>query len=133
LLLFGDYKMKKNMVKHVRIVSVILMVLGGAYLLAALFIGIVGLMATKNQAQSIDVALLPTILTGGTILLPLLLIGVVHIVTAKAFRAGKGWSRIAMWILAVLNLGNVPLGTGLGVYAIWVLINTREEALKIQD
>jgi len=125
--------MKKNMVKHVRIVSVILMVLGGAYLLAAVFIGIFGLMATKNQAQSIDIALLPTILTGGTILLPLFLIGVVHIITAKAFRAGKGWSRIAMWILAVLNLGNVPLGTGLGVYAIWILINTGEEALKIQE
>ena len=125
--------MKKDMQKHVRLVSIILMVLGGVYLLAAVFAGIVGLMATKNQAQSIDVALLPTLLTGGTILLPLVLVGGLHIVTAKAFRAGKGWARIAMWILAVLNLGNVPLGTGLGIYAIWVLINTREEALKIQD
>jgi len=114
------------MQKHVRIISIILIVLGVLYLLVAGFVGIVGLMATENQAQAGDSALLPTILTGGVIVLPLILIGAMHILTAKAFRTGKSWSRIALWILAILNLGNVPLGTGFAIYSVWVLIQTRE-------
>ena len=121
------------MQKHVRIVTVLIILLGSIYLLAAGFIVIVGLMATNNQAQAGDVALLPTMLTGGVILFPLVLLGVLHIIIARAFRVGKAWSRIGMWILATLNLGNVPLGTGLGIYAIWVLIQTREEVQKISE
>ena len=125
--------MDKNMRKHVRIVSTILMVLGALYLLVAVFVTVMGLMATNNQMQSGDVALLPTMLTGGVILFPLVLVGVLHIVTASAFRVGKGWSRIALWILSILNLGNVPVGTGIAIYTIWVLIQTREEVTKIHD
>jgi hypothetical protein len=125
--------MKENMIKHVRTVSIILMLLGTIYLLAAGFFGIFGFVAAQKQTDPADLAVLPTLLTGGTILFPLVLLGGLHIIIAKAFIGGKGWARIGMWILAILNLGNVPLGTGLGIYAIWVLINTREEALKIQD
>jgi hypothetical protein len=125
--------MDKNMRKHVRIVSTILMALGVLYLLAAGFVTVVGFMATSSQTQTGDVALLPAILTGGVVLFPLVLLGVSHIVIAMAFRAGKGWSRIALWILSVLNLGNVPVGTGVAIYAIWVLIQTREEVAKIHD
>ena len=125
--------MSKDMQKHIRIVSIILIVLGVFYLLAAGFITILGLMATNNQAQTRDIALLPAVLTGGTILLPLVLLGGFHILTARAFRAGKSWSRITLWILAIINLGNVPVGTGIGLYAMWVLLNTRQDAFKTTD
>lgn len=125
--------MNKNMRKHVRIVSTILMALGALYLLAAGGITVIGLMTSNSQMQAGDVTLLPAILTGGVILLPLVLLGILHIVAATAFRAGKGWSRIALWILSVLNLGNVPVGTGIAIYVIWVLIQTREEVSAIRD
>ncbi len=118
--------MDQPMSKHIRIVSTILIVLGVLYLIAAGFSGFFGLLALNNQAESTEVAWLPAFLTGGFILLPLLALGVFHIVTAKAFRQGKNWSRIALWILSILNLGNVPIGTVFGVYAIWVLIKTGE-------
>lgn len=114
------------MSKHIRIVSTILIVFGTLYLLAAGVFGIFGLLALNNQSDSVDVALLPAFLTGGFILVPLIAIGVLHITTAKAFRLEKGWSRIALWILSILSLGNVPIGTVFGVYAIWVLIKTGE-------
>ena len=114
------------MFKHVRIVSTILIVLGVIYLLAAGFLGIFGLLALNNQAESVDTGILPALFTGGIFLLPLLAVGVLHIATAKAFRQGKNWSRIALWILSILNLGSVPIGTVFGVYAIWVLIKTSE-------
>ncbi len=121
------------MQKHVRIVTVLFVVLGVIYLLAFVFVAIFGLMVSYNRAQTGEVSLLPAMITGGLILLPLVLLGVLHIITARAFRSGKAWSRIGMWILAVLNLGNVPLGTGLGLYAAWVLIQTREEMQKISN
>lgn len=114
------------MSKHIRIVSIILVILGAIYLLAAGFLGIFGLLALNNQHETIDAAWLPTVFTGGLILLPFTAIGVVHIATAKAFRQGKKWSRVALWILSIVNLGSIPIGTVFGGYAIWVLIKTKE-------
>lgn len=119
------------MEKHIRIVSWIFIALGIVYLLATAFIGVMGLMAVTNKIQTEDVALLPAGLTGVMILLPLALLGIFHIFTGRGFRAGKGWARIALWILAIMNLGNVPLGTAIGVYAIWVLVKTREDVRVI--
>ncbi len=115
------------MQKHIRIVSTIIIVFGILYLLAVVFLGLIGLMAAKNQAQTGDVAVLPAVLTGVAFLIPLALVGVLHILTGRAFRAGTNWARIALWILAIINLGNVPMGTAIGAYAIWVLVKTRED------
>ncbi len=119
------------MEKHIRRVSWIFIAFGVIYLLAALFIGAIGLMAVANRIQTEDVALLPAGLTGVMILLPFALLGILHIFTGRGFRAGKGWARIALWILAIINLGNVPLGTAIGGYAIWVLVKTREDVRAI--
>ncbi len=114
------------MSKHIRIVSTILVVLGVIYLIAAGFFAIFGVLALNNQSEITDTAWLPTLLTGGLILLPLTAIGAFHLATAKAFRQGKNWSRVALWILSIVNLGSIPIGTAFGGYAIWVLIRTRE-------
>ena len=123
---------QQNMQKHVRIIGIIMIVSGILYLLAALFLGVFGLMAVKNQAQTGDIEVLPAIVTGVVLLLPLGLIGVLHIFTGRAFRAGINWARIALWILAIINLGNVPLGTAIGAYAMWVLVKTREDIKTIR-
>ncbi len=34
----------------------------------------------------------------------------------------KNWARILILILSILNLFNFPVGTALGVYAIWALV-----------
>ena len=125
--------MTQDMQKHLRIISKIMVVLGIFYLVLVVLLGLAGLWATKNymQAESRDVALLPAMLTGVTFLIPVALFGVLHFMTGRAFQAGANWARIALWILAILNLGNVPLGTAFGAYAIWFLVNTREEVKAI--
>lgn len=118
--------MARNMEKHIRIVGGIFIAFGIFYLLATLFIGVIGLLAWINEAQTTAVPFLPTSLTGIVILLPFTLLGILHLFTGRAFRAGRGWARFALWILAIINLGNIPLGTAIGAYAIWVLIRTNE-------
>jgi hypothetical protein len=127
-----DFMLNKQ--KHVRLVSIILYILGAFYLAGAAFFTIVGLWATKNyiQADQAETALVPAILTGAAFLIPLVLFGLFHIITGRAFQKQVNWARIALWILAILNLGNVPLGTAFGAYAIWVLVNTREDVQQIR-
>ncbi len=123
-----------NKQKHIRIVSNILLALGIFYLLAVVFAAGIGLWATNNyvQADTTGSPLLPALLTGAAFLIPLALFGIMHIMVGRAFRSGANWARIALWILAILNLGNVPLGTAFGAYAIWILVNTREDVKTIQ-
>ena len=122
---------QQNIQKHVRIISIIMIVSGILYLLATLFFGVIGLIALKNQAQTGN-SDLPAMISGVVFLLPLGLIGVLHIFTGRAFRAGANWSRISLWILAIINLGNVPVGTAIGAYAMWVLVKTREDVKAIR-
>ncbi len=123
--------MTQDMQKHIRIISIIMIVMGVFYLVVVVLLGLTGLMAAKNQAQTGEVAMLPAILTGVTFLLPMALFGVLHIMTGRAFRAGANWARIGLWILAIINLGNVPVGTAIGAYAIWILVKTREDVKTI--
>lgn len=52
---------------------------------------------------------------------PVALAALAYIVGGAAFAAGRQWPRPVMWVLSVLALGSVPLGTALGIYSIWVL------------
>jgi Flp pilus assembly protein TadB len=49
--------------------------------------------------------------------------GIVHIVAGWAVMKYRSWARIAVILLAVLDLTNFPLGTGLGVYGLWTMLN----------
>lgn len=46
--------------------------------------------------------------------------------TGWGFMRGRRWSRIPLWVIAVLATPVVPAGTALGAYLIWVLLNTTE-------
>ena len=39
------------------------------------------------------------------------------------------WARILTIVLSALNLINIPFGTALGVYGLWVLLNKDTERL----
>jgi hypothetical protein len=41
----------------------------------------------------------------------------------------QGWARILVLILSFLDLLNFPIGTAVGIYAIWVLFDKRTEKL----
>jgi F0F1-type ATP synthase membrane subunit a len=41
----------------------------------------------------------------------------------------KEWARILILIVSAIDLINIPIGTALGVYSIWVLVN--DETVKL--
>jgi hypothetical protein len=41
----------------------------------------------------------------------------------------KGWARILVIILAILNLILFPIGTAIGIYTLWAMFNNETKAL----
>jgi hypothetical protein len=57
------------------------------------------------------------------------LLSVPEIVAGVGLLQGSNWARFLALFLSVLNLFAVPLGTAVGVYSLWVLLQNETEAL----
>jgi hypothetical protein len=99
------------------------------------FIAIVGLavlafavaaasLAITSSAESpgTEVAAGVTAATLALVSLTALAWGAVHYVCARGLREYHGWARALGLALGLFDLPLVPLGTGLGGYALWVLL-----------
>ena len=115
---------------HIQRVGLLYIIIGAIFLIAVGLFGVIGLMAWINEG-SYELAAAGV---GVILIIPGLLLGLLHIGAGLAFRRGQGygWSRSVLWVLSILQLGNVPLGTALGIYAIWVLVKSKEAMLGEQ-
>jgi hypothetical protein len=50
-------------------------------------------------------------------------VSVIGIIGGVAVLKRKEWGRIVLLVVSFFNLAHVPLGTALGVYTIWALLN----------
>jgi hypothetical protein len=71
--------------------------------------------------------IVPLILTAIGILL--FVFSIVGIIGAIGVMKKKEWGRITMLVISFFNLIHIPLGTVLGVYSIWVLLN--DETIRL--
>jgi hypothetical protein len=67
-------------------------------------------------------AILP--LVGSTIGLLLALLSVPGLAAGYGLLTRKPWARVLAIVVAVLGLLNFPVGTAIGIYALWVLLQT---------
>ena len=123
------------MPEHVRIVAILQIVVGVLGVLAGLFVlalfGFGGAMAGLAGQKDPDALMAAPILgvIGVALFLFILLASVPGIVAGLGLLKFKPWSRILTIVVSALNLMNVPLGTALGVYSLWVLLNKDVELL----
>ncbi len=54
-----------------------------------------------------------------------LVVSILGIVGAAGVLKKKEWARIVLLVVSFFNLLRVPVGTVLGIYSIWVLMNSR--------
>jgi len=114
--------------KHVNITGILWIVYGGLGLIAAAIVVmtllgvsfIVGISAGLEEG-GIPIGVLTIVATvvGGI----LFITSVPEIVAGIWLLKYKEWARILTIILAILNLINIPLGTALGAYSLWVLFH----------
>ena len=122
------------MITHVKVLGVLYIVLSAIGVCAALFFalalgtagGIVGQTASPEDAA----VALPVIgLAGSAIVVLLLALSLPGLVTGIGLLKMQPWARILGIVLSAINLINIPLGTALGIYGLWVLLNKDTERL----
>jgi hypothetical protein len=110
---------------HVKVLGVLHIVFGALGVLLglgifALFGGVAGLVQLDNDPDA--AAVVPFLgAMGGFVLIILLALSIPGIAAGVGLLSYRPWSRILTIVLSILDLLNVPLGTALGVYGLWVL------------
>lgn len=122
------------MTTHVKVLGVLYVALSAIGLLVAAFLflaivsaaGVVGVSADPDEAA----LAIPIIGIAGTTLVGFLVVLCIPgLVVGWGLLTFKSWARIVGIVLSVLNLINVPFGTLLGIYGLWVLLNKDTERL----
>ena len=126
--------------KHIQLVGILnivyrsLSLLGGFFLLflAAGFWQLFDYLVRIGAIHPYEIPMellniVPLILTCVAILV--LLVSVVGILAGVGVLKRKEWGRILLLIVSFFSLIRIPLGTLLGVYSIWVLLN--DDTVKV--
>ena len=118
---------------HVKILAVVNIIFGALGLIAALVIllvfgGLASFVGTQADADArIAVPILGAV--GGIIALVVMALSIPGIIAGIGQLRFREWARIMGIVLSALNLLHIPLGTILGVYGLWVLLNNQTVAL----
>ena len=119
---------------NVKVLGVLYLAFSALSLLIALFLmlaigsaaGIVGMTADSGDAA----VAIPVLGIAGTALgVMLLVLALPGLITGWGLLNYKPWARILGIVLSVINLLNIPFGTALGIYGLWVLLNKDTERL----
>ena len=115
------------MEKHVSVVAALQIGLGIFCILAGIIVmvimGLVGGIANDANANMV-LTLIGKIIVGVCIVL-----SIPGIIAGIGLLQHKEWARILTLVLSAINLMNVPVGTAIGIYSIWALVQEEVVAL----
>jgi hypothetical protein len=121
--------------QHVTVLGVLYIVLGAMGLMAAVIVlvvfgglaGLAGVAAQNEPEAQIAVPILGAFAVGLFCLIGLL--SAPGIIAGIGLIKFKSWARIFALVLSVINLLNIPFGTIIGIYGLWVLLTPEVEPL----
>lgn len=67
---------------------------------------------------------------GMTAVVVLTILALAQAASGWALLQGRSWARVAVIVFGVLGLLQIPLGTALGLYTLWVLVIRKPQLLK---
>lgn len=119
---------------HVKVLGVLYLVLSGLGVLGALFLtltfgGAAGIVGAAASAEDAAIAIPIIGITGIGLVIVLLALSLPGLIAGWGLLNFRPWARILGLVLAILNLFNIPFGTMLAIYALWVLLNKDTERL----
>jgi len=89
-----------------------------------------GTIAELSPGAAAPVDVLPILITIGSFICGFFVVSSIPgIVAGIGLLKFRSWARILTLVLSIIYLLEVPLGTALGVYGLWVLFN--QEAVKL--
>jgi hypothetical protein len=113
--------------KHVGILGVIYIAFGVIGLIVALivFLAVVGGGWLSGDQEAIII----TSSVGTAIAALIVLLSLPSLIAGFGLLKFKSWSRVLALVIGVINLLNIPIGTAIGIYTLWVLLNDQVAAL----
>ena len=119
---------------HVKVLGVVYLAVGGLMLLFALFFavvmgGVAGIVGASAEADDAAIAI-PVLGFAGTALAAFFgLFALPSLITGYGLLQYKSWARVVGIVLSAISLINIPIGTAIGIYGLWVLLNKDTERL----
>jgi hypothetical protein len=119
---------------HVKVLGVIYLAFGALMLLAALFLavtlgGVAGIVGATAEPDDAAIAI-PVLGFAGTALAGFLgIFSLPSLITGYGLLNFKPWARIVGIVLSAISLINIPIGTIIGAYGLWVLLSKETEQL----
>ena len=115
------------MEKHVTFVAVINIAFGflGIFIGLVLFVVLIGAGIISHDPQAMTV----TTIVGVAIACFLILTSIPEIIGGFRLLKRRPWARVLVMIIAVLDLMLIPIGTLIGIYELWVLL--QEDTAKL--
>ena len=119
---------------HVKVLGVLYLALSAGFLLLAFFLlvvmgGTAGIVGAAADAEDAAIAIPVLGIAGTALAIFLVTFALPGLLTGYGILNYKPWARILGIVLSAINLINIPLGTILGAYGLWVLLNSETERL----
>jgi len=116
------------MTSHVRILAILQIVYASLGLLLGLAVGLLfgGIATVVGFSASLDDSLVavPILATiGGVAASIIIMLSLPRLIAGIGLLKYQQWGRILTFVVSVLGMVDFPVGTGLGVYALWVLLH----------
>jgi hypothetical protein len=105
-----------------------LCILGGLICLAVMG-GIAGIVGASDQTQDAAVAVPVLAAIGAFVCILCLAVGLPGLIGGIGLLQYRPWARITIIVISALDLIHIPIGTALGIYGFWVLLNPETEAM----
>lgn len=114
------------MEKHITLVAALNIGFGflGIFIAFIVFTAVVGGGILSGDPEAMTITSIVGTAVGGFFFLT----SVPEIIGGFGLLKRKPWARILILIIAVVDLIYIPIGTAIGIYELWVLLN--EEAVK---
>ncbi len=120
---------------HVKILAILNIVWGSLGVLGALIVmlvfgsvlGILGVTAHHEAEAGVAIPIVG--LVGAVVFFVVLIASIPAIIAGIGLLRFAPWSRILAIIVSALHLFNIPFGTALGIYGLWVLLSREAQCL----
>jgi hypothetical protein len=127
------------MEQHIKVLGILNIVFGslgalGGIVIMIIFGGAYGIVRAVSSHQSEAAVALPVIaLVGGAIAILLLLLSAPAIIAGIGLLQLRPWSKILGIVVSALHIFNIPFGTALGVYGLWVLCSQKSQSCFVES
>jgi hypothetical protein len=116
------------MKNHMQVVAILHIALGALSVLGAIllvvFLGLAGsIVVSQGEQAAASILGMVALVLGGF----LILLGLPGIIGGWALFTEHSWGRPLIMVVGVLELLNIPIGTAVGIYTLWVLLRDPEE------